>query len=188
MALVVILCVSALVLNVYPGVLNQLVFRGILFTIRLFPVVAIVGTVGAIAFACLWRAGRLSRLSELRRHAVLALAMLAATYGLLRYYVPRRMAFELSRSSFQAYLDNSGQNTNPVSLKKRVGLYVVDDYVTDPRGGIYFRVHSGGFGPDVMSYGFCYRPNSAGTPFGDAHYRAFRLGDGWYWFRVSDDW
>ena len=45
-----------------------------------------------------------------------------------------------------------------------------------------------GISPDRMSYGFAYKPNAEGTPFGASRYRVFRLGDDWYWFRVSDDW
>ena len=67
---------------------------------------------------------------------------------------------------------------------------MVDEYTADPRGGVYFRVHRGhdGIGPDVMSYGFVYKPNRIGTPFGAAGYHLFRLGNDWYWFRASDDW
>jgi hypothetical protein len=188
--LVVIACLSALVLSIYPGVLNELVFMGIMLSIGLFPIIGLLGTVGAIVLACLWRVGRLGRLRELRIHAVVAVAMLVCTYGLLKFYVPRRVAFAFSRSSFQQYLDNSAQKANAVPLNERVGLYVVDEYAADARGGTYFRVYSGadGIGPDLMSYGFCYRPNATGTPFGAAHYRTFRLGNGWYWFRASDDW
>ena len=40
-----------------------------------------------------------------------------------------------------------------------------------------------------MSYGFAYRPNRQGSPFGAARYGVWRLsGSDWYWFRASDDW
>jgi hypothetical protein len=183
--LAVVLCASALVLSVYPGVLNELLIVGILFSILAAPILA---ASGGIAFVYLRRTGRLSQLTVLPRHAAISLAILVVSYGLLRYYVPRRVAFALSQSSFQAYLDGSVENGTSVTLKTRVGLYFVDEYVTDPRGGTYFRVNSATDGPDVTSYGFCYCPNSTGTPFGAADYRTFRLGNGWYWFRVSDDW
>ena len=75
-------------------------------------------------------------------------------------------------------------------LDRRLGLYQVERYAADPRGGVYFHVHSGadGIGPDRMNYGFVYQPNSRGTPFGAADYRTYKLGDNWFWFRASDDW
>ena len=75
-------------------------------------------------------------------------------------------------------------------MNQRLGIYLVDEYAADPRGGVYFRVYSGtdGIGPDQMSYGFAYKPNRKGTPFGAARHRLFRLGNDWYWFRASDDW
>ena len=74
-------------------------------------------------------------------------------------------------------------------LNRRLGIFQVDEYAADPRGGVYVRVHSGGdgLGPDIMSYGFAYQPNSKGTPFGAAEYQTFAIGRGWYWFRASDD-
>jgi hypothetical protein len=73
--------------------------------------------------------------------------------------------------------------------QRRIGIYWVDKYVADPRGGVYFRTGTGvdGFGPDVMSYGFAYRPNADGSPFGGARYGRWRLFGDWYWFRASDD-
>jgi hypothetical protein len=39
-----------------------------------------------------------------------------------------------------------------------------------------------------MSYGFAFRPNGRGTPFGNAHYRQCRLFGDWYVFAASNDW
>ena len=59
----------------------------------------------------------------------------------------------------------------------------------DSRGGLYFRTLSAGdgLGPDVISYGFCYRPNSEGLPFGAACYSLSRLSHDWYSFAASND-
>ena len=75
-------------------------------------------------------------------------------------------------------------------LNRRLGFYGVDEYAADPRGGVYFRVYTGGdgIGPDQMSYGFAHKPNSEGSPFGAASYRVHRLGGDWFWFEASDDW
>lgn len=77
-----------------------------------------------------------------------------------------------------------------VALNRRLGAYEVDEYAADPRGGVFFRVHIGfdGISPDRMSYGFAFKPNRQGTPFGAARYRVYRLGGDWYWFHASNDW
>jgi len=71
-----------------------------------------------------------------------------------------------------------------------LGIYHVDEWASDQRGGVYFRTGTGpdGIGPDTMSYGFVYRPNREGSPFGASHYMVRRLGGDWYWFRASNDW
>jgi hypothetical protein len=38
-----------------------------------------------------------------------------------------------------------------------------------------------------MSYGFAFRPNLKGAPFGNAGYRTRHLFGDWYVFAVSDD-
>jgi hypothetical protein len=54
----------------------------------------------------------------------------------------------------------------------------------------FFRTHTGpdGLGPDQTSYGFAFRPNDQGTPFGNAHYQHHHLFGGWYAFAASNDW
>ena len=71
-------------------------------------------------------------------------------------------------------------------MNRRLGIYEVGEYAADPRGGVYFRVYDGryNFGPDRMSYGFAYKPNDKGSPFGEARYRVFPLGHDWYWFQA----
>jgi hypothetical protein len=103
---------------------------------------------------------------------------------------PKRVAFRISRASLQRHVA-----TAPVSeyeseaMGRWLGVYYVDRYAADPRGGVYFRTHAGadGIGPDTMSYGFAFRPNPKGTPFGNAHYRLFRMGGDWYIFSASND-
>jgi hypothetical protein len=112
------------------------------------------------------------------------------TYGLLKFYVPRRIAFRAVRGGFEQYVPSavvSGRRGAP--LDRRIGIYHVDQYAADPRGGVYFRTGSAadGLGPDTMSYGFAYRPNGEGTPFGRAAYLVRPLGGEWYWFQASDD-
>ena len=67
------------------------------------------------------------------------------------------------------------------ALDRRLGIYHVDRLAADPRGGVYFRTHTGadGIGPDTMSYGFAFRPNPVGTPFGRAGYGYSHLFGDW---------
>jgi len=186
--LAVLVCLLALAMSVYPGVLNDLMFLAILLS---FIVVPVVGITGSVTLLVLVRRGKLKGAAIPWGHAAVVIGVLFGTYVLLKLYVPRRIAFATSRSAFQQRVAQAPTSDyNGRALNKRLGVYRVDEYAADPRGGVYFRVHSGGdgIGPDVMSYGFCYNPNPKGTPFGAAHYRIFRLGNGWYWFYASDDW
>ncbi|QEH39200.1 hypothetical protein OJF2_78120 [Aquisphaera giovannonii] len=104
--------------------------------------------------------------------------------------VPFRAAFRLARPGLEAAVPtapSSGHDGSP--LGRDFGPYLVDRYGADPRGGVFFRVRTspGGWGIDTMSYGFTFRPNAEGTPFGGARYEVFPLGGDWYWFHASDD-
>lgn len=187
-ALTTLACVAALAISVYPGVLNHLLFLGILLS---FLVVPVVGLAALIAGVVLARKGKLRGLRMPWTRAAVVLALLLGTYVLLKFYVPRRVAFAASRGAFEQILPQAKSSEyQGTPLNRRLGIYNVDQYAADPRGGVYFRVHRGrdGLGPDVMSYGFAYQPNPKGTPFGAAHYRVSSLGNDWYWFRASDDW
>ena len=185
--LTMLACLAALAVSVYPGVLGDLLFMATVLSLFVIPVVGIAVFAGSIVFA--------------RRHtlrigpysvngAAIVAAILLATLILLTCYVPRRIAFALSRSSFEPLVQNAPVSTHDGALNRRLGLYNVDKYAADPRGGVYFRVYTGGdgIGPDQMSYGFVHKPNPEGTPFGAAHYGVYALGGDWYWFEASDDW
>jgi hypothetical protein len=187
-ALTALACVVALAISVYPGTLNDLFFVGILLSFLVVPFVGVVALVGAIVLA---RKGRLRGVRVPWMRVAVVFALLIGTYVLLKFYVPRRIAFAASRASFEQMVPHATPSDfQGTSLNRRLGIYQVDEYAADPRGGVYFRVYKGrdGIGPDVMSYGFAYKPNRQGTPFGAAHYRVFRLGNDWCWFRASDDW
>lgn len=118
-------------------------------------------------------------------------SILLVSYVLLKFYIPRRLAFMISRSAFeQTRVQFPVSGTGKMTLNRKLGFYTVDEYATDPRGGIYYRIYSGGsgIGLDTTSYGFVYQPNREGSPFGAANYQVFHLDENWYWFRVSDDW
>lgn len=176
---------TALAVSVYPGVLNDLPLTLVLLSL---PVIGSVALTVLIVLAC---KGKLRGPQIPWRRVVAVFSILLATYVLLKFYVPRRIAFAASRSAFDALVEEaSGSGRQGAILNERLGVYRVDEYAVDTRGGVYFRVYRGwdGLGPDTMSYGFAHKPNKKGTPFGAARYRVFRLGDNWHWFRASNDW
>jgi hypothetical protein len=187
-ALTALACLVALAISIYPGILNDLLFIGILLS---FLVVPVVGIVGVIVFLVLAHKGKLRGLRIPWKHVAVVFALLFGTYVLLKFYVPRRIAFAASRAAFEQMVPQATPSEyQGTPLNRRLGVYKVDEYAADARGGVYFRVYSGsdGIGPDRMSYGFAYKPNQEGTPFGAARYRLFWLGNDWYWFCASDDW
>ena len=183
-----IVCATALVISVYPGVLNDVLLVGVFMSFVVVPAGVVAVVVTAIVLA---RMGTLKRLQVPRAQVVVAGTMLFVTFVLLRYYVPRRIAFATSRADFEALIPQAPvSDFNGARLDRRLGLYNVEEYAADPRGGVYFHVYSGadGLGPNRTAYGFAFQPNLEGTPFGAADYRTFKLDDGWHWFCASDDW
>ena len=181
----IVACTLALAISIWPGWLNDLLLVAI--PIGLFAAPCIVLALGVFVFIQ-YRHGSL-RIGGLPwKYATITVLMLITTYAALRFYIPRRIAFFSCRSSFQVIVD--GGVVDNREFNRRIGPFRIDECLIDNRGGTYFRVYSGadGIGPDIISYGFCYNPNGSGSPFGAAHYRISRLGNGWYWFRASDDW
>src|SRR5439155_26254579 len=133
------------------------------------PVLAVAGLVWLFV---LIRQGKLKGARPPWRAAGIVLAILFGTCALMKFDVPRRIAFAKARSAFEQLLPRaSASNSQGIAgraVNLRLGIYHVDRFAADPRGGVYFRVHSGadGLGPDVKSYGFAYQPNPQGTPFG----------------------
>lgn len=178
-------CLTALVVSVYPGVLNDVLLIGVLLSFLILP------AMGTVVFAVLASRGKLPRWRIPWTQVVVIFAILLGSYVVLKFYVPRRIAFAASRPAFEQMLVQATPSEyGGTALNRRLGIFIVDEYAADPRGGVYFRVYRGsdGIGPDQTSYGFVHEPNQKGTPFGAAKYRYFRLGEGWYWYRASDDW
>jgi hypothetical protein len=194
-------CSVLLLLSIYPGVLQSNVISliwsllGLLLIVFIFCCIIFYVAFLIVALVMKWRSPQtmttplypsLSTTAKLRIGFILAVAL--GAFGLLKFYVPRRIAFQVSRPAFEQWLaQNPAKTTN---INRQLGLYNVDHYAIDQRGGKYFRVHShgDGLGPDTVSYGFVYQPNSEGSPFGAAHYSIHPLGNGWYWFESSSDW
>jgi uncharacterized membrane protein len=126
-----------------------------------------------------------------RRWSIDCIVISILSFVLIPTGIPMRVAFLLSRPSFEQYAamaTASEHNSGP--LERWLGVYYVDRYATDAGGGVYFRTHAGadGIGPDTMSCGFAFRPNPNWTPFGSARYRFMQVAGEWYVFSASDDW
>jgi hypothetical protein len=188
------ICVAILIISIYPGALNSFFFPVMLVSIVCVPIFAVL----AILF---WGLRTLERrdLKSIRlpwqtfvpwREVAIIAGIVLVCYVLLKFYIPRRLAFMTSRSAFeQVRVQLPVSAKRKITLNRKLGLYEVDEYAIDSRGGVYFRVFWGGDGlsPDVISYGFVYQPNREGSPFGAADYQIFYLYGDWYGFRVSDD-
>jgi len=184
----ILCCLLALVVSIVPGVLNQFTFIMILVGMAMVPFVLVAGVGTALFF---YRTRRRKLLWQVMPYAVIAMGLLFGTYVLLKFYVPRRIAFAMNRASFDRLLQDADHGAiADDAAAVHAGIYRVDEIASDPRGGTYFRVFSGtdGLSPDTMSYGFAYRPNAEGSPFGASQYKVRHLQDDWYWFRASDDW
>jgi len=188
-----IACLCTLLCDMAPGRLAS-VFFGVFFLCLLAsPVLLVVGVVFLVRFFSRGR-GAFAPMAWLRglgftgKKIALWVLLLVGTYGLVRLGMPERVGFALSRSSFGALVDDAPTGGyGGVELKRFVGVYHVDAYGADPRGGVFFRVHSSSFMIDTDSYGFAYLPNFKGTPFGSAGYRTWELAPGWYGFAVNND-
>jgi hypothetical protein len=181
--------VGLLVLSLFPGVFSG--FLAISF-LALMPLFLVVGTVGALlaAIHCI------ETIRKERRQAVVILRRCAPTIALLLASMilavsglPRRLAFRTAQDEFDSVRNRVASAGTDGELGQRVGIWRVDRCAVDTRGGVFFRVGTGpdGIGPDTMSYGFAYRPNKQGTPFGAAGYRLVHIAADWYEFHVSSD-
>ena len=172
--------IGLVVMSLWPG------FAGGCWIFLALPLIALLG----LAWLLVAMIGyvRHRNAPSLRQLAV-APILVCLTLALLVFYIPRRIAFLAHRGPFEKHVASVRANGYPTERPGWIGIYRVDMCVTDPRGGVYFRTGTGpdGIGPDTVSYGFVYRPNRKGSPFGASGYRVRRLGGEWYWFEASDD-
>ena len=172
-----------LVLSLSPG------FAGGYFVLLVLPLVGLLG-IGwmLVAGVEIFSKRRLS--NGVGRRLLIAPILVCITYGLVKFYVPRRISFLVCRSAFDQCLGSvPTSNGRGVPFGRRLGIYYVDEYAASPNGGVYFRTRTtpDGLGPDTMSYGFVYQPNGKSTPFGGSSYVYRWIVGEWYWFGVSDD-
>ncbi|MCC5636564.1 hypothetical protein LC593_11955 [Nostoc sp. CHAB 5844] len=194
----IVICVAALAISIYPGVLSEIIFVSfVLFFIGL-PIVAAIGIFLLIALIVLAQRGKLDQLQLNRkfknfriswRRVAMMVAIVVLSGILLKFQIPRRLAFRVSKPAFEQMLVQAPvSSVGDMKLNRQLGLYYVDEYAADPRGGVYFRVYSSRWIFQITSYGFVYKPNSKGSPFGSTNYQTFRIFGNWYWFEDSTDW
>jgi hypothetical protein len=191
-------------LSAYPGVLVDLLFVGILLSPLWLPPLGIVFLVVLFFRARSTRKKLLEpdldlgdedvgggKLSVPQWRPILISAFIViVSLVLIMTGLPKRVAFLISRPAFQRHVSRApASEYEGEALGRFLGSYYVDRYAADPRGGVYFRTHAGpdGIGPDTMSYGFAYKPNPKGTPFGRAAYHLSHVTGDWYVFLASND-
>jgi hypothetical protein len=165
-------------LNVFPGLLEQIPS----------PVGWVLGA-GSVLVAVAVTVRHLLRAGRPRhwRSAAVVLLCAALTPTLLLSNVPRRVAFRKYQADFEKLLAQAppAGDRAVVGLNADFDIYWVDQWGTDARGGTYFRTLAG-VGSGAGSFGFAYRPNPDGSPFGDREYRLRHLAGDWYSFAAAE--
>jgi hypothetical protein len=185
-----ILCVSIVIsglflpLSVYPGLLTEVVFFGLISSPFWLPALCIslwvyldtVDQVPDVAGLTLPRCLRL-----------VAIAVLVLNCSLLCFGVPQRLGFLHARMAFEAMVAMAPRaSAGAVVMDRRAGVYQVRHCAADSRGGVYFATRSApyGFLSGRMTHGFAYRPNPGGSPFGDEKYALSHVFGDWYVFQA----
>jgi hypothetical protein len=175
-------------LSTYPGVLPDLSVIALVCSPFWFPTMCM----GAVFSLDLSNQVADFTSTPLHRRRWMPLATMILILNAVLFWsgTPRRLAFILSRPAFGPYVASApaplyGGNV----LDRRLGVYHVDLFAADLRGGVYFRTHRGldGLSLRTMCYGFAHRPNPMGSPFGDAKYGLSHLVGDWYCFAALND-
>lgn len=177
-----------LFLSVWPGLLSGLALVVGFWAILWVPLALLIWAIIRLVRGRAPRSSHEGRPPVVERLAIPAVAFI--TLALFLTEAPRRVAFLLSRSAFERLATTARvDHPHPLPSRTLAGVYRVDEFAADRRGGVYFRVvlAPDGLGPDHLSYGFAKGPNLKGSPFGASNYLIVHVVDDWYWFRASDD-
>lgn len=217
-------CFALLAASIYPnGVESAIVLFFVLVIVAIdlfigelvaFHPVAILIAVAGSFFLFLWLFSELrqassnhrpsppNRLSIILHKALRWLWMIDAwviglTIIFLSINVPLKWSFSQVESSFSWLV---GWDLEPGAIafvEQQFGPYYINEIAHSELGGIYLWMRPPSFVPsDRTNYGFAYRPNSQGSPFGggaesDRDYEIHPIYGDWYWFQDnfgSDDW
>ena len=173
-------------MSVYPGLIASTIFS-LLGFISLLPLLGLWFLfVGFMAVRDIWQ-----RRSLRSAFALQAAAISLFAFGLVVLRVPMRLGFAVSRPAFERFLRDAAvpveSQRRSAELSRWFGIYHVDRWGIDARGGTYFRTGTGADFIDEFSYGFVFQPNRQGTPFGAAKYYLTRIAGEWRTFSASDD-
>ncbi len=124
--------------SIYPGVLSDLLFLGLLLAVPCSPFLLLAGGLIACKLQRLTEQGRMDEVPSFELSAILFVFILTLT--LLVIGLPMRVAFAYSRGAFESIDGAVVESTKDRVLNQRLGLYYVDKFARDPRGGAYFRV------------------------------------------------
>lgn len=206
------------VLNFVPGRVERIMLYPFGAMILLMKGVAAIGVFLGLPLAILWYLTNRHDLKDFARDVrrdgirskfrrTTVLEVMAIVFVLTVYFtlyeakIPAGLMFRLHRQPFETAAKEYLALVNPEDpesaysemVEKRIGIYTVDAYGIDERGGTYLRVKSFEIGKgtdeisDIFSFGFVKNPNPEGSPFGAAHYKLRHIVDDWYVFQVSDD-
>jgi hypothetical protein len=173
-------------LSVYPGLLSELAFLAMIASPFWMPAACI--SLWVFVDMAHQVPDLLGPPPGRRRRLATASLVFVLNGCLLWCGIPRRLAFLHARPAFEASVAAAPRAySDGERFDRRLGVYSVDRLAADPRGGVYFRTHSGpdGLEPSSMNYGFSHRPNQAGSPFGDGKYALSHVVGDWYAFQAS---
>jgi hypothetical protein len=177
-------CFCALVTSAYPGQLHIVLW---LFWVPALAAWAFL--VGAMSVGEL--ASRIRETIPAYAHRPLRVASVAAivlTVPVLFTAIPLSLGFRTHVSLFRRHVESAPVLDGGERLGW-LGIYYVDSYAKDSRGGVYFRLNTSPDGFfDTYSYGFAFQPSAEGSPFGNKLYAIEKLQGDWYTFRASNDW
>jgi hypothetical protein len=174
-------------LSVYPGLPSELAFLALISSPFWMPAACI--SLWVFVDMAQQFPDRLGPPTGRRRWLVTAAPVLVLNCCLLWCGVPRRLAFLHALPAFEGSVASAPPApSGGERFDRRFGVYHVDRFAADPRGGCYFRTHCGpdGFYTSKMTHGFSYSPNQAGTPFGDEKYALSHVVGDWYAFQASE--
>ncbi len=186
--LLVFLVTGVLVVRIHIGTPTSMYewFLGI----AMLPVMAVLGAGGA-----LWAVGLLlvllvvslvrEKTARNRWLTSLGPSFVLVIFVLCGTGVARSVALEFSLDELNEAIAQLEEHSRFPAQK--VGVYQVDQAAIDERGGVYFRINTGGgFGPAhyLPVEGLALNPNSQGSPFvgEDWSYRTKRVKGEWFWF------